>query len=171
MWKESVKLNRTIRTTWCTLPFSCLYVTNLNGHGLHLSEIQATKCKCGCLLVTFQVKRGSYSKGNCWVHIQEWAPNSRSANYSNISVNLKEHTPWNTTTGRNVYCYSLMTMIRQMLWIWSHPTQGLPRMLAQINLLTPNDDYSGRKAPLTSKYFILYIYSTNIGTEYFKHGI
>ena len=39
------------------------------------------------------------------------------------------------------------------------------------NLLTPNDDYSGRTAPLTSKCCILYIYSTNIGTEYFKHGI
>jgi len=37
--------------------------------------------------------------------------------------------------------------------------------------LTPNDDYSGRTAPLTSKRYILYIYSTNIGTEYFKHGI
>jgi len=40
-----------------------------------------------------------------------------------------------------------------------------------INLLTPNDDYSGRTAPLTSKRCILYIYSTHIGTEYFKHGI
>ena len=40
-----------------------------------------------------------------------------------------------------------------------------------INPLTPNDDYSGRTAPLTSKRCILYIYSTNIGTEYFKHGI
>jgi len=37
--------------------------------------------------------------------------------------------------------------------------------------LTPNDSYSGRTAPLTSKRCILYIYSTNIGTEYFKHGI
>jgi len=41
----------------------------------------------------------------------------------------------------------------------------------QVNLLTPNDDYSGRTAPLTSKRCILYIYSTNTGTEYFKHGI
>jgi hypothetical protein len=39
-----------------------------------------------------------------------------------------------------------------------------------INPLTPNDNYSGRTAPLTSKRCILYIYSTNIGTEYFKHG-
>ena len=34
-----------------------------------------------------------------------------------------------------------------------------------------NDTYTGRTAPLTSKHFILYIYSTNTGTEYFKHGI
>jgi len=40
-----------------------------------------------------------------------------------------------------------------------------------INLLTPSVNYSGRTAPLTSKRCILYIYSTNIGTEYFKHGV
>jgi len=42
---------------------------------------------------------------------------------------------------------------------------------ALFNPLMPNDHYSGRTAPLTSKCCILYIYSTNIGTEYFKHGI
>jgi len=42
---------------------------------------------------------------------------------------------------------------------------------ANFNLLTPSDAYSGRTAPLTSKRCILYIYSTNTGTEYFKHGI
>jgi len=40
-----------------------------------------------------------------------------------------------------------------------------------VNPLTPNDHYSGRTAPLTSKHCILYIYSTNISTECFKHGI
>ena len=40
-----------------------------------------------------------------------------------------------------------------------------------LNPLTPNDPSSGRTAPLNSKRFILYTYSTNIGTEYFKHGI
>ena len=39
------------------------------------------------------------------------------------------------------------------------------------NLLTPNDPYMGRTAPLTSKRCILYIYSTNTGTEYFKHAL
>ena len=40
-----------------------------------------------------------------------------------------------------------------------------------LNLLTPNDPYMGRTAPLTSKRCILYIYSTNIGTDYFKHAL
>ena len=42
--------------------------------------------------------------------------------------------------------------------------------IMNFNPLTPNDHYSGGTAPLTSKRCILYIYSTNIGTEYFKHG-
>jgi len=40
-----------------------------------------------------------------------------------------------------------------------------------LNHLTPNDHCSGRTAPLNSKRCILYIYSTNICTEYFKHGV
>jgi hypothetical protein len=38
------------------------------------------------------------------------------------------------------------------------------------NHLTPNGHFSGRTAPLTSGHFILYIYSTNIRTEYFEHA-
>ena len=41
----------------------------------------------------------------------------------------------------------------------------------RINPLTPNDHYSDRTARLTSKHCILYIYSTNKGTDYFKHDI
>jgi len=66
------------------------------------------------------------------------------------------------------------------LWYWSHflcsylpPTW--PSCVAScwriMNPLTPNDNYSGSAAPLNSKHCILYIYSTHIGTEYFKHGI
>ena len=40
-----------------------------------------------------------------------------------------------------------------------------------INPLMPNDLYMSRTAPLTSKRCILYIYSTNVGTEYFKHAL
>ena len=43
--------------------------------------------------------------------------------------------------------------------------------LSLLNPLTPKDHYSGRTAPLTSKRCILYTYSANTGTAYFKHGI
>ena len=38
-----------------------------------------------------------------------------------------------------------------------------------INPLAPSGHYNGRTAQLTSRHFILNIYSTNIRTEYFKH--
>ena len=40
-----------------------------------------------------------------------------------------------------------------------------------VNRLTPNDPNMGRTAPLNSIRCILYIYSTNVGTEYFKHAL
>ena len=45
-----------------------------------------------------------------------------------------------------------------------------PRCVFNNNPLTPKDPYRGGTALLTSKRCSLYIYSTNIGTEYFKHG-
>jgi len=39
-----------------------------------------------------------------------------------------------------------------------------------LNRLTPNEPYMGRTAPLNSKRWILYIYSTNIGTEHALHS-
>ena len=50
------------------------------------------------------------------------------------------------------------------------PVSGFNRKLT-INHLTPNDHFSGSAAPLTSRCCILYIYSTNIRTEYFKHTV
>ena len=46
-----------------------------------------------------------------------------------------------------------------------------PKCAVSFNRLTPNDPYMGRTAQLTSKRCILYIYSTNVGTEYFKHAL
>jgi len=43
--------------------------------------------------------------------------------------------------------------------------------MVYFNPLMTNDHYSVRTAPLTSKHCILYIYSTNIGTKYFKRCI
>jgi len=65
---------------------------------------------------------------------------------------------------------SLGTIFTQFIYV--HTTCYVSyRFKGHFNSLTPNGHYSGRTAPLTSKRCILYIYSTNIGTEYFKHGI
>ena len=41
----------------------------------------------------------------------------------------------------------------------------------KFNPFTPNDHYSGPTSSLNSKSCILYIYSTNTGTEHFEHSI
>jgi len=43
-------------------------------------------------------------------------------------------------------------------------------LLQLINPLTPNGHYMCRTAQLTSRRYILYIFSTNKRTEYFKHA-
>jgi hypothetical protein len=43
-------------------------------------------------------------------------------------------------------------------------------VISVLNPLTPNDPSMCRTAPLTSRRYILYIYSTNTRTEYFKHA-
>ena len=50
--------------------------------------------------------------------------------------------------------------------------KGVSNLGAKVfNPLTPNDLYMSRTTPLTSKRCILYIYSTNIDPEYFKHAL
>ena len=51
--------------------------------------------------------------------------------------------------------------------------KGVPRIsicvfIVLFNVLKPNDIYICRTAALTSRRYILNIYSTNIHTEYFK---
>ena len=46
----------------------------------------------------------------------------------------------------------------------------LTQLETLFNLLKPNDIYICRTAALTSRRYILNIYSTNIHTEYFKHA-
>ena len=61
--------------------------------------------------------------------------------------------------------------VAQRLNYWATAVPSQIRKIYFINLLAPNDTYRDRTAPLTSKRCFLYIYSTNIGTEYFKHDI
>jgi len=52
----------------------------------------------------------------------------------------------------------------------SRPCLGFKVKFLSFNHLTSNGHYMGRIAQLTSRHYILYIYSTNIRTEYFKHA-
>ena len=49
--------------------------------------------------------------------------------------------------------------------------EGVASFVLRLNPLTPKDLYMSRTAPLTSKRCILYICSTNVGAEYFKHAL
>jgi hypothetical protein len=65
----------------------------------------------------------------------------------------------------NIYIYILLWRVAERLPYIEDAWR------LKVNPLTPNDHHSGRTAPLTSKRSILYIYSTNTSTEYFKRGI
>jgi len=67
--------------------------------------------------------------------------------------------------------YAYWTVHRLDSWIKRDQLDVTCFIISLFNPLTPDDPYRGRTAPLTSKRCILYIYSTNIGTEYFKRGI
>jgi len=63
--------------------------------------------------------------------------------------------------------------LRKLGWIsvrlcGPHPTRW--PFSSPLNPLTPNGHFMGLTAQLTSRCWILYIYSTNIRTEYFKYA-
>ena len=68
-----------------------------------------------------------------------------------------------------LFCVLFVSMC--VLYCCHLVSSAVNKCIMWLQSLTPNNPYSGRTAPLTSKRCILYIYSTNIGTEYFKHGI
>ena len=54
---------------------------------------------------------------------------------------------------------------------WNNDHASYIHQRRVLNPLTPNNLYLSRTAPLTSKGCILYIYSTNVDNEYFKHAL
>jgi len=87
-------------------------------------------------------------------------------------LSFVQRTPTTLALQHNSVCW-VVTRVWSGGCIQPFRRNVMPAILKRymFNLLTPNVNYSGRTAPLTSKRCILYIYSTNIGTEYFKHGI
>ena len=73
--------------------------------------------------------------------------------------------------GKSVWVVSTSEILGRRLVYTLYSVFIIGCCLSIFNPLKPNDRYRGRTAPLTSKRCILYIYSTNIGTEYFKHSI
>ena len=76
--------------------------------------------------------------------------------------NVTAQPPFDTSRGHESRPHCQGKALRQAVTL---------QVRTNLNRLTLNDPYMGRIAPLTSKRFILYIYSTNIGTEYFKHAL
>ena len=62
------------------------------------------------------------------------------------------------TVLKHIFTAEKFNNVKNVMRLWFNP-------------LTPNDLYMSSTAPLTSKRCILYIYSTNVGTEYFKHAL
>ena len=77
--------------------------------------------------------------------------------------------------GKGRSCCFLKQLLKLSLSSLFHRSQTFIAVLKFLplclNLLTPNDPYMGRTALLTSKRCVLYIYSTDIGTEYFKNAL
>ena len=97
-----------------------------------------------------------------------WQPNTKKSNAA--------LTKWKQDNGENHSCIpnatTASTTMRTLVVCDRHyPLQNPVVWTSTINPLTPNDPYSSHTAPLTSKRCILYIYSTNTCTEYFKHGV
>jgi len=106
---------------------------------------------------------------------------------SNLFEIMSEKLRFHASLRSNLY--SLNKRIHKALCGSNHVFlfQGMPRYLRHsnsirlvrnlfkyvslFNRLTPNDLHMSRTAPLTSKHSFLYIYSTNVGTEYFKHAL
>jgi len=93
-------------------------------------------------------------------------PGSMIPMMTSISRTLLDFALYLTVTSRD----GIFVEIRG--WAWGKQYSARKQTLVRrfINLLKPNDIYICRTATLTSRRYILNIYSTNIHTEYFKRA-
>ena len=96
---------------------------------------------------------------------------------TNFVPNISHSTNNWARCDQNVYWPSCKVLVPVVRFYWKlnflEGRRGRRRkkLLDDLNPLTPNDLCISRTAPLTSKRCILYIYSTNVGTEHFKHAL
>jgi len=140
------KYNTCLLTTFYTF---LLFLRML--HVLYISPVLICRC------YYHRAKRTDCSTANSWNSYKRLI-------YRSAAKDCRSPATFRNTVN------STLTPILLTRRIWWAPINATRRQM-EFNPLTPNDNYSGRTAPLTSKRCILYIYSTNIGTEYFKHGI
>ena len=126
-----------------------------------LSTMRATNSS---FLVDHTQRRITESVGLLWTSDQ---PVAETSTLQHTTLNTDIHTPG----GIRTHNPSKRAAVDPRLRTHGHKYNLIDKVNTVRLYLTPNDHYSGRTAPLTSKRCILYIYSTNIGTEYFKHGI
>ena len=91
---------------------------------------------------------------------------------NNLHIKFTLTLKWSVFTHTVYLCVPYNSHTKHLFSSWTAFSKGLCNRgscyFILINLLKPNVNYSGRTASLTS---IFYIYSTNISTEYFKHGL
>ena len=122
----------------------------------HMEQIQ---CRYSCIPSVFRlifcVDANTKFHQNMFC-TSGYQPGQRSQNSDYATKGTDQD--WNPSKGKEICLFSKT---------WTPPL-GPPNL--QFNPLPPNDIYMCRTAPLTSRRCILYIYSTNIRTEYFKHA-
>ena len=101
----------------------------------------------------------------CWAH-KKW---------NKIASDIKLVFHSSTTSEcfyRLYFSYNIIVMFWLAFYLFIFTkTFHSAEVPAVFNPLTPNDLYISRTAPLTCTRCILYIYSTKVGTEYFKYAL
>jgi len=82
----------------------------------------------------------------------------------------KFHTHTHTTGLAKVCCWVVNWHNNLRATLYSLQQTLSQAVCRSLNHLTPNGHYMGRTAQLTSRRYILNIYSTNRRTDYFKHA-
>ena len=147
--------------------FPGLYSTNISGTFLLCSALNPTitplSLSLSLLLVQVFIQTFSHHQVRI-MKIKECIPKHTQtvidATQKEVAIDQQQH------SCETLICQRHQTILRLL---YSAATARTRWRVRELIPLTPNDLYISRTAPLTSKRCILYIYSTNVGTEYFKH--